>query len=151
MQPLSRTAFIVTAMMSLAVTPAASSAQVHQTVYSYAAVLDSAGNHYVPMNTESYPQMPSPGYKYFMEVQFRFTNKSTGAPVVLTANANRPGVSFAGYHAVSGQSNEIPSAWLIKAELVPLTGAPRELTPATLGDKYYIGYDTAVYAFTEIL
>ena len=122
----------------------------HQIVYSYAALLDSAGNHYVPINEDMYPPMAKAGYLYFMDVNFRFTNRANPAtPVVVTANANNPGVSFAGWRVRANGSN-VPTAWLIKLELVPSTGAPRILAPATLGDKFYIGYDPALYTFDAI-
>ena len=140
---------LIAGIAALAAIPTVSVAQApHQIVYSYAAVLDSAGGHYVPMWDTSYPPNPHSGWQFFSDVIFRFTNKQTGAPANVVANANNPGVSFAGYHVVDGQN--VPSAWLIKVELIPSTGAPRRLTPSTLGDKFYVAYDTAAYVFNSI-
>ena len=143
--------FTSAAIASLLLASGTAGAQAdHQIVYSYAALLDSAGNHYVPINEDMYPPMAKAGYLYFMDVNFRFIDKANpGTPLVVTSNANNPGVSFAGWHVRANGTN-VPTAWLIKLELVPSTGAPRILAPATLGDKFYIGYDPALYTFDAI-
>src|SRR4029078_6730373 len=79
---------------------------------------------------------------------FLDTRTPGAAPIVVTENSNRPGVSFAGYRVQNGMN--VPTAWLIKLELVPSTGAPRLLEPATLGDKFYIAYDPALYTFESL-
>ncbi len=143
--------FTSAAIASLLLASGTAAAQTaNKIVYSYAALLDSAGNHYIPMNATAYPPMPTPGYIYFTNVNFRFldTRAPGAAPVVVTENSNRPGVSFAGYRVQNGTN--VPTAWLIKLELVPSTGAPRLLEPATLGDKFYIAYDPALYTFESI-
>jgi hypothetical protein len=143
-----RRAMYLIATLAMLIAPARAFAQ-NQIVYAYAALLDSAGNHYIPINYDTYPPMGRSGWAYFINVEFRFTDRTTNAPVVLVVNSNDPGVSHAGW--VVRNDARIPTAWLIKAELLPQGGAPRQLTASVLGQgKFFIAYDPSRYTFNEI-
>jgi len=115
-----------TLTIAMSLSPTAHAQPSANYVYGYAAILGPAGNHYVPLSETSYPPGPYAGYIYFDQVEFRFTvgSNPSAAPIVIARSANDPGVGNAGWRQSADGRYSYPTAWLIKAELIPGSGGP---------------------------